>query len=85
MQISAGQDIYMKSGAGSLDASCLNDIRLHSEAGSVIFIGNSATLEYLRNNFYLYLWHTDSLGVGQRTNAKPKNGPTTTTGRCTKP
>lgn len=33
--MTAGQDIFIKSGAGNLDASCLNDIRLHSEAGSV--------------------------------------------------
>lgn len=38
IQISAGQDIFIKSGAGGLDASCLNDIRLHSEAGSVNII-----------------------------------------------
>ena len=35
LHVSAGQDIFIKSGAGSIDASCLNDIRLHSEAGSV--------------------------------------------------
>lgn len=35
LQIHSGQDIFIKSGAGKLDANCLNDIRLHSEAGSV--------------------------------------------------
>lgn len=35
LHVSAGQDIFIKSGAGSIDASCLNDVRLHSEAGNV--------------------------------------------------
>lgn len=33
--MNAGQDIFIKSGAGNIDVSCLNDVRLHSEAGSV--------------------------------------------------
>lgn len=35
VHINAGQDVVIKSAAGSLDAACLNDIRLRSEAGSV--------------------------------------------------
>ena len=33
--MNAGQDVFIKSGAGNIDANCLNDIRLHSEAGTV--------------------------------------------------
>lgn len=32
--MNAGKDIFIKSGAGNIDASCLNDIRIQSE-GSV--------------------------------------------------
>lgn len=49
LHVSAGQDIFIKSGAGSIDASCLNDVRLHSEAGNVsdstkcMYNGNSTS------------------------------------------
>lgn len=33
--INAGKDIFIKSGAGNIDASCLNDIQLRSTEGSV--------------------------------------------------
>lgn len=33
--INAGKDILIKSGAGNIDANCLNDIRIQSTEGSV--------------------------------------------------
>lgn len=41
MLINAGKDIFIKSGAGNIDASCLNDIRLTSVDGSVSSIQHS--------------------------------------------
>lgn len=35
VHINAGQDVVIKSAAGSLEAACLNDVRLRSEAGNV--------------------------------------------------
>lgn len=33
--VNAGQDIFLQAGTGNIEATCLNDIRLHSVAGSV--------------------------------------------------
>lgn len=47
--MNAGQDIFIKSAAGSIDGTCLNDLRFHSEAGNVNII-------YIYYNSYYYYY-----------------------------
>lgn len=47
--MNAGKDIFIKSGAGNIDASCLNDIRIQSTEGSV-----STTFNNLINVYHIF-------------------------------
>lgn len=46
--MNAGKDIFIKSGAGNIDASCLNDIRIQSTEGSVSAIFNNHLITVYR-------------------------------------
>lgn len=50
--MNAGKEIYIKSGAGNIDASCLNDIRIQSTEGSVS-----------RNYFFFHFFDNNLISI----------------------
>lgn len=53
--INAGKDISIKSGAGNIDANCLNDIRIQSTEGSVSTSSKLSVFNNLINIYHIQL------------------------------